>query len=222
MNTLSPTERRNREALRRMADCKMIRASTLDLSGIGIEQIPEELTAFTWLTRLDLSHNRLTEVPEFIGNFAGLTWLDISYNRYPDTGEFFWKSIKILPESIVNIKSLQNLWIEALKEIPLFIGNMRNLKRLSLYTPHITSFPDSIGNIDKLVFLDIRCENMGEVPSCINRLISLEYLELWDMNIDKLPEFLADLPKLKDIDYSGSVVKEIPKRLEQFIHPWNW
>jgi hypothetical protein len=42
------------------------------------------------------------------------------------------------------------------------------------------------------------------------------------MNLDKLPESLADLPKLKNIDYSTSVIKEISKRLEQFIHPEDW
>jgi hypothetical protein len=48
----SATERENREAHRRMELCRQQRASALDLSGLAMKQVPEELADFTWLARL--------------------------------------------------------------------------------------------------------------------------------------------------------------------------
>jgi Leucine-rich repeat (LRR) protein len=73
MEALSSAERGNRKAHRRMELCGKQRAPALDPSDLGIKQVPGELAAFTWLTRLDLKGNRLTEVPEFIGNMRELT-----------------------------------------------------------------------------------------------------------------------------------------------------
>jgi Leucine-rich repeat (LRR) protein len=116
MKTLSPTECRNREALRRIELCRQAKAPTLNLLNIETEQVPAELGAFTWLTSLDLSHNRLTEVPEFIGNLAGLTRLDLSYNKSPDG----LKAITALPESLGNLNKLTHLKLRhlSLKSLP--------------------------------------------------------------------------------------------------------
>jgi Leucine-rich repeat (LRR) protein len=76
--------------------CRQTNNPALDLSGIGIEQVPAELAGFTWLTGLDLSHKRLTKAPELIGNLGGLTRLDLGHNKSPDCME----AVKALPESI--------------------------------------------------------------------------------------------------------------------------
>lgn len=102
MKRLSSAERGNREAYRRMELCRRQKVPTLDLSDLGIKQVPEELASFDWLTHLDLSDNRLTKVPEFIGNLTDLTWLDMSSNKFYNGydrrhNESLFDGIKALP-----------------------------------------------------------------------------------------------------------------------------
>jgi hypothetical protein len=53
----------------------------LDLSGLGLTVVPEELGQLTHLQRLDLSRNQLTTLPAWIGQLADLQDLNLSDNQ---------------------------------------------------------------------------------------------------------------------------------------------
>jgi len=49
----------------------------LDLSGIGLEELPPEIGKYTHLTGLNLSNNQITCIPETLGQLSNLRWLDL-------------------------------------------------------------------------------------------------------------------------------------------------
>jgi hypothetical protein len=104
--------------------CKMTRATTLDLSGLGIEKVPEELSIFTWLTELNLHENELTEIPDFIGNLKTLKKLTILV-----------APIKELPGSIdgcTDLETIEFLSLDFLLSLPESLANLSRLKIINL------------------------------------------------------------------------------------------
>ena len=51
------------------------------LDNVGLDAVPEWLSALTSLTELDLGRNRLTELPGWLADLTGLTELDLSDNQ---------------------------------------------------------------------------------------------------------------------------------------------
>ena len=84
--------------------------------------------------------------------------------------------------SIVDMKALQILNLSScsgLKEFPDIQGNMEQLLELHLDSTGIEELPSSIGQITRLVLLDLRrCQNLMSLPSCIFKLKSLQSLFL--------------------------------------------
>jgi Leucine-rich repeat (LRR) protein len=62
-------------------------ATTLDLSWIGLTEVPEEIASLTRLKELYLSHNQLTSFPEEIASLTQLTELDLSINQLTSVSE---------------------------------------------------------------------------------------------------------------------------------------
>ena len=54
--------------------------TTLDLSALGLTELPEQLGAFTGLTHLDLSFNALTALPEAVAQLPALERLEVQGN----------------------------------------------------------------------------------------------------------------------------------------------
>ncbi|WP_236507519.1 leucine-rich repeat domain-containing protein, partial [Tychonema sp. BBK16] len=48
-------------------------STELDLSGLGLKELPPEIGKLSNLTQLDLSHNQITEIPEVLGKLSNLT-----------------------------------------------------------------------------------------------------------------------------------------------------
>src|SRR5689334_13431020 len=56
-------------------------ATELDLSEMGLSQLPPEIWQLTHLERLNLSRNELTELPPEIGELTNLQSLDLASNQ---------------------------------------------------------------------------------------------------------------------------------------------
>ncbi|MEZ4961212.1 MAG: TIR domain-containing protein [Saprospiraceae bacterium] len=70
----------------------------LDLSGLGLKEIPNELSNIKNLCELDLSNNRLITLPEWFVQMAGLKLLDLRNNN-----------LDSLPEWLQTFEAFKNL-----------------------------------------------------------------------------------------------------------------
>ncbi|CAL5378044.1 unnamed protein product [Camellia sinensis] len=139
--------------------------SHLRLGGLGLTETPEVEDWF-YSEEIELMNNKLSELPEkpecsflqklllhnncdlmeiphlFFQDMPRLTHLDLSYT-----------SIKSLPPSISNLKSLQKFFLrgcELLMELPPNIGALENLEEFDLEETEIMYLPKEIGKLINL------------------------------------------------------------------------
>ncbi|EMF83368.1 leucine rich repeat protein [Leptospira weilii serovar Topaz str. LT2116] len=98
----------------------------------------------------------------------------------------------------------------SLEEIPDEIKDYPDLKSLKLYTK-VAKLPNTIGNLKNLKELSIYSEKLTEFPIDICGLTNLEYLYIWTKKIGKLPEEIGNLANLNHLNLSGNKLKNLPK-----------
>lgn len=112
----------------------LIRAKTntqitsLNLSGKGLKQIPQEVFSCTNLKKLNFSNNNLSEIPKEITKLTKLEVLDLSQNqlRYIQAGLFHLGQLKRL-----------NISHNQLKNLPIQINKLSNLTALMIQNNNI-------------------------------------------------------------------------------------
>jgi Leucine-rich repeat (LRR) protein len=115
------------EARRRIAEAQADAREELDLGGLNLRELPEELFAVTAVTRLRLPGNRLTALdPRVCTRLDRLTILDLASNR-----------LDALPPEIGALQSLQALMlgVNKLASLPDELGNIQThlLQFLSIF-----------------------------------------------------------------------------------------
>ncbi|XP_056166432.1 uncharacterized protein LOC130137905 [Syzygium oleosum] len=99
------------------------------------------------------------------------------------------------------------------------MGNLKNLKVLSMEHTLIRKLPSTIGMLKNLEELHASgCEELsGEIPSEIGALSSLKILELSDAHISGVPTTINHAPHLERLDLTGcnevQGLPELPKSL---------
>ncbi|XP_056162473.1 uncharacterized protein LOC115684239 isoform X4 [Syzygium oleosum] len=170
---------------------------------------------------LDLSWNQILKDWKGWGPLKMATELKVlnlencDLRRTPDLSAF--KSLEILTleycdnleeihPSIQDIKTLISLNVNGcseLKELPLGVGRMEELRELLINDTNIREIPISRGCLMKLETLDAsNCEQLAQLPESLGSLVSLTQLDLLRTGIEELPESIGSLKKLKTLDAS--------------------
>jgi len=157
------------EVQERLRVCRERRASALDLSGLGIESVPEEVKDLKRLSYLNLSENNLTEVPNFIGGLNRLVHLNLSFNR-----------LNTLPETIGELGSLKTLNIRSnnISTLTELIGKLDALKSLDISYNRLSALPQTIDKLPSLERCEIRGNDLRNVPEKISLLTKPQSLSL--------------------------------------------
>ncbi|MEB4589841.1 hypothetical protein VSS37_02515, partial [Candidatus Thiothrix sp. Deng01] len=78
-------------AQQRIEECRRTRSTELDLSKLGLAEIPEAVFELTWLEKLDVSGNKknwkkgnIREIPAAIRQLTALTAFDCTLNQISD------------------------------------------------------------------------------------------------------------------------------------------
>jgi SpoVK/Ycf46/Vps4 family AAA+-type ATPase len=145
-----------REAEQRIKSCRESGGKALDLSGLGLDQIPPELAELTNLTELSISGNRLKTLPGFIGKLTSLEQLDISHNRF-----------SILPKEMTNLSVLKtiNLSYNRFTELPEYLGQLTALETLEDTGNKLPALPEDIYTLTEPQELNLlgHCEKIVEL-----------------------------------------------------------
>ncbi|MBD2614514.1 hypothetical protein H6G94_25110 [Nostoc punctiforme FACHB-252] len=232
----------SQEVKQRIEKAQREGAIELDLSGMGLTEMPEAIASLTQLQVLDLSSNQLTILPEAIGCLTQLKLLNLNDNKLtflPNCLENLDKLEKIqlssnyldeIPQALRRLKFLKELYIprNKLRTIPNWIGELQLLKSLSLTGNQITNLPDSIKNLSKLEILwlgsdfprdDFEFDDLGNpldpFPSCLSLPKQIKQLSLANCNLTKLPHWLGELTELSQLQLSTNNLTDLPASLGQ-------
>ncbi|KAM0048277.1 putative leucine-rich repeat domain superfamily [Helianthus debilis subsp. tardiflorus] len=139
------------------------------------------------------------------GCLQSLVYLDVSHCESLKS-VFFIEQMESL--EVLRITGLK------LKEFPNYITtghSINSLLELHLSWNHIKEVPSSIGNLHKLVSLNLyNCSNLKSLPRSICSLQHLRTLNLHGTSIKELPEGMGQLECLENLDLSETHVKHLP------------
>ncbi len=124
-------------------------------------------------------------------------------------------NLSTLPESIGNLKSLEELDLSDnnFTTLPESIGNLKSLKDLNLAGNRLTTLPESISNLKSLHTLILDANKLSTLPESFWRLKNLENLNLGHNNFTTLPELIGNLSSLKVLWLINNKLSTLPKSI---------
>ncbi|KDO40706.1 hypothetical protein CISIN_1g036772mg, partial [Citrus sinensis] len=185
---------------------------SLEMPHSNIEQLWNGVQNLAALKRLNLSYcKQLSRIPD-LSLALNLEWLDLvgcaSLIEIHSSIQHLNKlvflnlgrciSLKSLPTGI-NLDSLKVLYLGGCSNLKRFLEISCNIENLDLSETAIEELPSSIGNLSRLVRLDLtNCSRLKSVSNSLCNLKSLQYLFLSGcLKLEKLPEEIGNLESLK-------------------------
>ncbi|PSN10307.1 serine/threonine protein kinase [filamentous cyanobacterium CCT1] len=220
------------EAERRIRDALENGAVELDLSELGLTEIPESLGQLANLTELYLYQNQLTILPEALGQLTNLKGLFLAENKLtvlPDNlsrltnlrGLFLSENQLIeLPDNLSRFDNLTELYLSQnqLTVLPESLSQIPNLTVLRLHQNQLTTIPDSLVNLTKLTELSLHKNQLKAVPDGLGSLTNLTELDLSQNQLTAIPDSLGQLANLTELDLSQNQLTAIPDSLGQLAN----
>ncbi|MDW3649861.1 MAG: leucine-rich repeat domain-containing protein [Bacteroidia bacterium] len=230
------TQKLQEEVFSRISVCKKNQSDILDLSGLGLKNIPKSVFELHWLKELNLGpindnglawnysyRNYINEVNADIQHLESLEILNLKSNEieeFPTLGKLkFLKEVDLgnnkiveIPSTKINFKSLQQLSLSSnqLREIPEELGNLTSLTHFDISNNKLNSLPKSFVNLSLLEFINISYNNFNEIPLPIKYLHQIKTIISYDNPIQEIPEFIAKLKFLEYFTLSGCSLTKIP------------
>jgi Leucine-rich repeat (LRR) protein len=146
----------------------------IDLFGNSLTTIPDEFLEFKLLESLDLAGNQITSIPTSINQLNNLTELSLWKNK-----------IKIVPAGIWNLNALEVLLLNENNIVEFEIPNSKlttnQLSELSLSENiHLEILPEFIGELTNLKYLSLKCTQIKQLPVSLKQHSNLNRIVLSD------------------------------------------
>ncbi|MFF4035342.1 COR domain-containing protein [Streptomyces sviceus] len=189
------------QARERIEECLWRRTPELDLSRLGLTELPEEVRELTHLLLLRLDRNRIRTLPGWIDELTNLVELSAERN-----------AICTVPESIGRLTRLEELGLDynRLAEVPESLGDLTGLLRLRLYDNTLDALPHTLPRLTKLQLLAAGHNRLVSLPEGFTDLTSLRELWLNDNRLTALPEDFGRLADLVLLRINGNELTELP------------
>lgn len=187
----------------------------LDLSGYGIQALPETFGLLTKLVALNLGGNKLSALPESMEHLAHLSNLDLRRNRF----ETLPKLLSTMPLRSLNAggNRLSNIDIlaecrelrvldlngNALGDIGACLPAENELRTLNLssnFLKEIGALLPVLGNVERL---NLSGNLLSRIPETVDALVSLIEIDLSDNHIEKIDERFFSL-EVETVDLSSN------------------
>lgn len=162
----------------------------IDLKGLYLCTLPQELSFLTRLTQIQLSYNYLFSIKE-IFMLTCLKTLDVSHNLLSD-----------LPQEMGALEKLEELKICSNHELQWdpVIYSLTSLRDLNLRDCKVDVISKDIYKLTRLVFLYLGKNSIREIPEEIGELKQLKVLELPRNQLQNLPNRLWELTQLNRLN----------------------
>lgn len=171
---------------------------------------------------IDLCGQRLNELPaalyhgrDALNALSSLLILDVSKNR-----------LQALPRAIFShLFALQSLNASnnELEELPIEIGEARDLQTLDLHSNQLQSVPDQLKHLHYLKVLNLAYNKLTVFGNCCEGLHALEELNLSCNCLESITETVGYLSALERLQLRGnSGLKLLPRNLQQLGNLIAW
>ncbi|NWH30804.1 MFHA1 protein, partial [Chloropsis hardwickii] len=187
----------------------------LNLSGRGLEELPEEVgAALSGLRVLSLRRNRLARLPAAALRHLGrLAELDLSHNRLRGLGD---------GGALAGLRGLRKLSLSHNElgaegpGLPPRLAELGCLEELDLSFNRLRRLPEGLGRLRHLRTLDVDHNLLPSFPAPLLELTALEELDCsGNRHLGALPEGIAALRRLKILWLSGTGLASLPEGLCQ-------
>jgi internalin A len=208
-------------AIQRIENALRTGATVLDLSGLYLRTLPEELTRLPHLTELYLGENWLYHLPEWLADFTELSVLSLRRNQMRNDPEFLSRltgltvlelgdsSTPHLPEWLTVLPRLTSLRVgtRRLAELPGWIGSLTGLRELCLKDNSLSTLPESM---PELTVLDVRNNHFRTLPEDL--AVTLEKLWVSGNGLGSIPG-IGRLVNLTSLKIGRTDLHEIPEEI---------
>lgn len=99
---------------------------------------------------------------------------------------------------------------EALEEVPVEIGKLKDLRILYLNDNKLNTLPEEIGDLEKLEVLSLSGNNLSMLPGSLGKLSRLEQLVLTANRLISLPKEIGNLENLEILILEENLIEELP------------
>jgi Leucine rich repeat len=194
------------EADRRIAEATYTGETSLNLSDLGLQVLPEAVCRLAHLRFLYANNNRLTQLPESIGQLAKLQELTIVGNKLTQ-----------LPVTIGQCTRLRKLYLDdnRLMRLPESIGRLVRLQKLSLLGNCLTHLPRCMRHLARLESLRLSHNRLAQLPKWIGQLALLKRFYLNSNRLGRLPESIGQLAQLEELYLHRNRLTDLPENIRQ-------
>ncbi|MCP4700859.1 MAG: GTPase [Gammaproteobacteria bacterium] len=195
-----------RNLLERIAQAAEEKWEELNLSNLGLRELPKEIAQLQNLTQLNLINNKLSALPPEIAQLQNLTQLYLSHN-----------SLSALPPEITQLQNLTQLDLRSngLSALPPEIAQLQNLTLLVLWDNQFSTLPPEIAQLQNLTQLDLMNNGFSALPPEIAQLQNLTLLDLRDNDLSALPPEIAQLQNLTQLYLGFNGLSVLPPEIAQ-------
>jgi len=121
---------------------------------------------------------------------------------------------KVLSDFKITIPELK-VWKKydhSTPQVGFFVEN-GHITKLTLYGLDLTSLPGSIGDLKELRILSLSSNQLKSLPESFQNLINLEILHLSGNKFQTLPDWFGNLIKLRQLNMWGNKLHSIPETI---------
>jgi internalin A len=178
----------------------------LDLSGLGLREVPHSIGNLINLRSLDLSRNKITSVPIEIERLTSLRKLNLSSNQIEDVSDKL--------SYLVNLKEL-SLSQNELRLVPKWIDKLSNLEILDLFYNKLKTLPKEIGNLSLLRQVYLNNNRLDSIPEDLSLPPNLKLLSLSHNRLKLIPKGFGKAKNLEELFANNNQIESIPEDLGQ-------
>ena len=192
---------------------------TMDLSGLGVDELIPEMIQFQNVEILNLSNNRFDEIPAIIYQLPKLKVLNLSKNRI--------KRVKFLKNQTIEKLDLSDNKIESTGYVSRNIESWRGLKWINLSKNKLTESPSFFATrLDTILMANNELRNFYEINTSMPDGYIIEYLDIsgnpiGEIEYDGFDYDYSDLKNLAEKCYALNISKIRYERFPYEIFSYN-